>query len=83
MVVSGKKDPHVVRFLSAKRPLKHQDLTYGAINFSGTSVAEDFVLLKRDGFPTYHLANVVDDHQMQISHVIRGEVSSLLIHKDN
>lgn len=32
----------------------------------------DFVLLKSDGFPTYHLANVVDDHSMKISHVVRG-----------
>jgi hypothetical protein len=34
------------------------------------------VLLKADGFPTYHLANVVDDYLMRISHVIRGEVGS-------
>lgn len=32
----------------------------------------DFVILKSDGFPTYHLANVVDDHLMEISHVLRG-----------
>ena len=36
-------------------------------------VLDDFVILKSDGFPTYHLANVVDDHLMKISHVIRGE----------
>ncbi|MCB2203745.1 glutamate--tRNA ligase [bacterium] len=36
-------------------------------------VIDDQVLLKSDGFPTYHLANVIDDHDMQISHVIRGE----------
>jgi len=34
---------------------------------------EDFIILKKDGFPTYHLANVVDDHLMEITHVIRGE----------
>lgn len=34
---------------------------------------EDFIILKKDGFPTYHLANVVDDHLMGITHVIRGE----------
>jgi len=34
---------------------------------------DDQVLLKSDGFPTYHLANVVDDHLMQVSHIIRGE----------
>ena len=38
-----------------------------------TDVLEDFVILKSDGFPTYHLANVVDDHLMHISHVIRGD----------
>ncbi len=42
------------------------------IKFSGKDV-EDFVVLKSDGFPTYHLANVIDDHLMEITHVIRGE----------
>jgi glutamyl-tRNA synthetase len=35
---------------------------------------EDFIIMKRDGFPTYHFANVVDDHLMKITHVIRGSV---------
>ena len=38
-----------------------------------TDEIDDQVLLKSDGFPTYHLANIVDDHLMKISHVIRGE----------
>ncbi|OGH16861.1 MAG: hypothetical protein A3C22_02315 [Candidatus Levybacteria bacterium RIFCSPHIGHO2_02_FULL_37_10] len=38
-----------------------------------TNIIEDFVILKSDGFPTYHLANTVDDHLMNISHVIRGD----------
>ncbi len=42
------------------------------ISFQGKDV-EDFVILKSDGFPTYHLANVVDDYLMNITHVIRGE----------
>lgn len=42
------------------------------IKFEG-GTQEDFVILKSDGFPTYHLANVIDDHLMQITHVIRGE----------
>lgn len=42
------------------------------IRFEGKT-QEDFVILKSDGFPTYHLANVVDDHLMDITHVIRGE----------
>jgi glutamyl-tRNA synthetase len=42
------------------------------ISFAGKDV-DEFVILKSDGFPTYHLANVVDDHEMQITHVLRGE----------
>lgn len=42
------------------------------ISFKGKDV-EDFVILKSDGFPTYHLANVIDDHLMDITHVFRGE----------
>ncbi len=42
------------------------------IKFSGKDI-EDFVILKSDNYPTYHLANVVDDHLMEITHVIRGE----------
>ncbi|HMT11430.1 MAG TPA: glutamate--tRNA ligase family protein, partial [Ignavibacteria bacterium] len=38
-----------------------------------TNLIDDQVLLKSDGFPTYHLANVIDDHLMQITHIIRGE----------
>ena len=48
------------------------DETLGEIHFSNETI-DDQVLLKSDGFPTYHLANVVDDHYMKISHVIRGE----------
>lgn len=48
------------------------DQVRGEISFSVTDI-EDAVLLKADGFPTYHLANVVDDHLMEITHVIRGE----------
>lgn len=42
------------------------------ISFSGKDT-EDFVILKSDGFPTYHLANIIDDHLMEITHVFRGE----------
>jgi glutamyl-tRNA synthetase len=48
------------------------DLIRGKVSIS-TNTVDDQVLIKSDGFPTYHLANVVDDHLMQISHVIRGE----------
>ena len=54
-------------------PITVQDLVYGQVTF-GHGQIDDQVLLKSDGFPTYHLANVVDDHYMRITHVLRGEV---------
>jgi glutamyl-tRNA synthetase len=66
-------ETHVVRM---KVPIEGecvmQDLLRGEIRKDWASV-DDQVILKSDGFPTYHLANVVDDHIMEISHVIRGE----------
>jgi len=63
----------VVRF---KTPLEGQtrfsDLIRGEVVFENNTI-DDFVLLKSDGYPTYHLANVVDDHLMEISHVLRAE----------
>jgi len=63
----------VVRF---KTPLEGEttfdDLVYGSITFKHDTL-DDFVLLKSDGYPTYHLANIVDDHLMAISHVLRAE----------
>ncbi len=63
----------VVRF---KVPLEgktsFRDLIYGDVVFENSNI-DDFVMLKSDGYPTYHLANVVDDHAMKISHVIRAE----------
>ena len=51
------------------------DRVYGQVNVAHTEI-NDQVLLKSDGTPTYHLASVVDDHCMDITHVLRGEVSS-------
>ena len=48
------------------------DLTYGKIQYKNINL-DDQVLLKSDGYPTYHLANTIDDHLMRITHVIRGE----------
>lgn len=48
------------------------DLIRGDVTFQN-SLQDDFVLLKTDGYPTYHLAMLVDDHDMEITHVIRGE----------
>lgn len=50
------------------------DLVYGdAHNRAPIEDPDDFIILKSDGFPTYHLANVIDDAAMGISHVMRGE----------
>jgi glutamyl-tRNA synthetase len=49
-----------------------QDLVMGTITFRNNTL-DDHVLLKSDGFPTYHLAFAVDDHEMRISHIIRGD----------
>jgi glutamyl-tRNA synthetase len=48
------------------------DLIKGIVEFNSSTI-DDQILLKSDGYPTYHLANVVDDHLMEISHVIRGD----------
>ena len=50
-----------------------EDAVYGRVEIKSSTI-EDQVLLKTDGFPTYHFACVVDDHCMEISHVLRGEV---------
>ena len=49
-----------------------RDLVHGKVVFNN-NVLDDQVLIKSDGYPTYHFANIVDDHLMQITHVIRGE----------
>ncbi len=70
----------VVRLLVPDHPpLVFDDLIRGR---TGAPMPNDAVLLKSDGYPTYHLAVVVDDHEMQISHVTRGEewISSTPIH---
>ena len=78
-----KKDvPYVVRFAMPKdRTVVMNDLIRGQVEVS-TKVLDDKVLFKSDGMPTYHLANIVDDHLMEISHVIRGEewLPSLPLH---
>jgi glutamyl-tRNA synthetase len=65
--------PHVVRLAAPMEgTLSFHDLIKGDIAFDN-AVVDDAVLLKSDGLPTYHLAVVVDDHAMEISHVIRGD----------
>lgn len=58
--------------IPAAKIVEFKDLIRGKVKFE-TKDIDDHVLMKSDGFPTYHLANVVDDHDMQISHVLRGE----------
>ena len=65
--------PHVVRMnIEAGQSVIINDVIRGKVEFN-TAVIDDQVLIKSDGYPTYHLANVVDDHFMKITHVIRGE----------
>ncbi|XP_064529568.1 nondiscriminating glutamyl-tRNA synthetase EARS2, mitochondrial isoform X1 [Pseudopipra pipra] len=63
---------YVVRFRLEKGVEPFQDLVYGWNKHEVAEVEGDPVILKGDGFPTYHLANVVDDHYMGITHVLRG-----------
>jgi glutamyl-tRNA synthetase len=75
--------PYVIRF---KVPLggatTFTDMVRGDITYENDEI-QDAVLLKADGFPTYHLANVIDDHFMAISHIIRAEewIPSAPLHK--
>ena len=65
--------PYVIRlFVDPKATIKLYDQVRGWVKVQGVSL-DDKVLLKEDGMPTYHLASVVDDHLMGITHVIRGE----------
>ena len=64
---------YVIRFKTPVNETLHlQDIIRGDIKFE-TNLLDDKVLFKSDGMPTYHLANIVDDHLMETSHVIRGE----------
>lgn len=75
-------DHYVIRFKSPQDETLHlKDSIRGDIKID-TNILDDKVLFKSDGMPTYHLANIVDDHLMEISHVIRGEewLPSLALH---
>lgn len=66
-------ESYVIRLkVPQKEAIEVNDLIRGKINFE-SQIVDDQVLLKSDGYPTYHLAVVVDDHLMEISHAIRGE----------
>ena len=65
--------PYVIRFkFPANTDVTVNDLVRGTVTVN-SNLLDDKVLFKSDGMPTYHLANIVDDHTMKISHVIRGE----------
>ena len=80
-------DKYVVRFKmhnpvkGAHGTISTTDIIRGHVSFK-TELLDDKILFKSDGMPTYHLANIVDDHLMEISHVIRGEewLPSLPLH---
>lgn len=66
-------EPYVVRLkVMPDETIIFDDIIRGQVRFSSNEI-DDKVLLKSDGLPTYHMANIVDDHYMKISHVIRGE----------
>jgi glutamyl-tRNA synthetase len=65
-------EPHAVRFLVPGGVTAFDDLVHGRIEFDNANV-EDFVVIRSDGFPTYHLSVVVDDVEMRISEVVRGD----------
>ena len=74
--------PYVIRFrIPEERVVVMNDIIRGEMHVN-SSTLDDKVLFKSDGMPTYHLANIVDDHLMEISHVIRGEewLPSLPLH---
>jgi len=80
LISSGKE--YVIRFkMPENEVVVMEDIIRGRVEVN-TSVLDDKILFKSDGMPTYHLANIVDDHLMEISHVIRGEewLPSLPLH---
>lgn len=68
-----KDENYVIRFkIPQDKKIKFEDLIHGEISFNSKDL-DDFIIIKSDGFPTYHLASVADDHFMEISHVIRAD----------
>jgi glutamyl-tRNA synthetase len=68
-----KNTPYAVRFkMQPDEQIIVNDMIRGKVSFNSSDL-DDKIIFKTDGMPTYHLANIVDDHLMKISHVIRGE----------
>jgi len=68
----GEHIPRVIRFKVPPETMRFDDLVHGPIEFDGANI-EDFVILRSDGQPTYHLSVVADDVDMAITHVVRGD----------
>jgi len=64
--------PHTVRFLLTPETMPFDDLIYGHFSHNVFDTEGDPIIMKSDQYPTYHFANVVDDHLMKITHVLRG-----------
>ncbi|GFN87358.1 glutamate--tRNA ligase [Plakobranchus ocellatus] len=74
--------PHTIRLKLKPTPEPWDDLIKGKCSHDIFDIEGDPILLKSDGYPTYHFANVVDDHLMRVTHVLRGSVSKMSsIHK--
>src|SRR5262249_22587950 len=72
LTIAPKDTPHVIRFKVEAGAIDFRDLIRGDVHFEGELI-DDFVLLRSDGFPPYHLSVVVDDIDMEITHVARGD----------
>ena len=71
--INESANPPVIRFkMPYSGTITVSDYVRGDVSFEA-NLLDDFILMKSDGFPTYHLANIVDDHLMEISHVMRAE----------
>jgi len=72
LTIAPKDTPHVIRFKVQPAAIEFHDLIRGDVRFEGELI-DDFVVLRSDGYPTYHLSVVVDDIEMEITHVARGD----------
>ncbi|MGH7495325.1 MAG: glutamate--tRNA ligase [bacterium] len=68
----AEKKPFAIRLASPPGKTGFNDLVHGEVSFDN-AVIDDFIILRSDSLPTYHLAVVVDDHEMSITHVLRGD----------
>ena len=72
LTIAPSDTPHIIRFKVGSGAIDFHDLIRGDVHFEA-ELLDDFVLLRSDGYPTYHLSVVVDDIDMEITHVARGD----------